>query len=82
MDKGTELIAAAANGEEQRSPTEEDEEKADLPLWLMLVPTSLLLIVDLPGAEAAGDFAAHAAANLMHPGRVHRSKPACSGPQF
>lgn len=104
MDKGTELIEAAAHaagrswttlalsagaactggavlrvtgrvflglgqvsGEEERSPTDEEAEKADRPLWLMLLPTALLLILAMPGAEMAGDFASRAAASFMHP---------------
>jgi multicomponent Na+:H+ antiporter subunit D len=54
-------------GEEERSPTEEEQERANRPLWLMLVPTALLLLLALPGAQAAGDFAARAANDFMHP---------------
>jgi multicomponent Na+:H+ antiporter subunit D len=54
-------------GEEERSPTEEEQEKADRPLWLMLAPTALLLLLALPGAHAAGDFAGRAAMSFMHP---------------
>ncbi|WP_428485696.1 complex I subunit 5 family protein [Rhodopila sp.] len=54
-------------GEEERSPTEEEQEKADRPLWLMLAPTVLLLVLALPEAEAAGDYAMRAATSFMHP---------------
>ena len=54
-------------GEEDRAPTDEEQEKADRPLWLMMLPTSLLLALSLPGAEAAAVFASHAAAAMIHP---------------
>ena len=54
-------------GEEDRAPTDEEQEKADRPLWLMMMPTTLLLLLSLPGAEAAGAFASRAAAQFMHP---------------
>ncbi len=54
-------------GEEERSPTEREREKSDRPLWLMLLPTALLLLLALGGAEAAGAFAGQAAAAFMHP---------------
>jgi multicomponent Na+:H+ antiporter subunit D len=54
-------------GEEKRSPTDEEREKADRPLWLMMVPTVLLLALALPGGQTAGVFAAYASANFMQP---------------
>ena len=54
-------------GEEERSPTEQEQEKADRPLWLMLAPAILLLLLALLGAEAAGEFAVRAARSFMHP---------------
>ncbi len=39
-------------GDEGQGPTDEEQEKADRPLWLMMLPTSLLLALSLPGAEA------------------------------
>jgi multicomponent Na+:H+ antiporter subunit D len=54
-------------GEEAASPTEEEQEKANRPLWFMLVPALLLLLLALPGAVVAGDFAEQAAAHFMHP---------------
>jgi multicomponent Na+:H+ antiporter subunit D len=54
-------------GEEERSPTEEEQEKADRPLWFMLVPTALLLLLALPAGGVAGDFATRAATSMMHP---------------
>lgn len=55
-------------GEEERSPTDEEQEKADRPLWLMMVPTVALLVLSMAGAHAAGNFAVRAAAAFMHPG--------------
>jgi multicomponent Na+:H+ antiporter subunit D len=54
-------------GEEDLAPTDEEQEKADRPLWLMMIPTTALLLLALPGAEAAGAFASRAAAQFMRP---------------
>ncbi len=54
-------------GEEQRSPTDDEQEKADRPLWLMMAPTVLLLVLSLVRPHEAGDFASRAAAQFMHP---------------
>jgi multicomponent Na+:H+ antiporter subunit D len=54
-------------GEEERAPTEDEQEKADRPLWLMMAPLVLLILLSLPGAHAAGDFASRAAAAFMQP---------------
>ena len=54
-------------GEEDSAPTEEEQEKADRPLWLMMAPTLLLLALSLPAAGAAGRFAGQAAHQWMHP---------------
>jgi multicomponent Na+:H+ antiporter subunit D len=54
-------------GEEEAAPTDEEQEKADRPLWLMLIPTTLLLLLDLTGGHAAGDFVQRAAERFMHP---------------
>ncbi len=54
-------------GEEDRSPTDEEQERSDRPLWLMLAPTALLLLLALPAADAAGTFASTAAASFIHP---------------
>ncbi|MHB1303934.1 MAG: complex I subunit 5 family protein [Acidiphilium sp.] len=61
------LGLGAMPGEEERSPTEEEQEKANRPLWLMLLPTALLLLFALVGADAAGRFAARIAGAFMHP---------------
>jgi multicomponent Na+:H+ antiporter subunit D len=54
-------------GDEEASPTEDEQEKADRPFWLMMLPTGLLLLLSLPGSHAAGHFAWRAAAEFMHP---------------
>ena len=57
-------------GEEERSPTDEEQEKADRPFWLMMLPTILLLALALPGGELAGRLAWRAAVPFMHPDAV------------
>ncbi len=54
-------------GDEERAPTDEEQEKADRPLWLMMLPTTALLILALVRPHAAGDLASRAAAMFMHP---------------
>lgn len=54
-------------GEEERSPTEDEQEKADRPLWLMLSPVVVLILLAMFGARADGGFAARAATSFMHP---------------
>ncbi len=34
-------------GEERRAPSQEESEKANRPLWLMLIPVALLLIIEI-----------------------------------
>ena len=69
-------------GEEERSPTAEEQERSNRPLWLMLAPTALLLLLALPAAHRAGDFAATTAAAFMHPdaGLLAGTPPQASGP--
>jgi multicomponent Na+:H+ antiporter subunit D len=55
----------AVAGEEERAPSEAEREKANRPLWLMLAPCALLLVLSLPGADAAARLAAGAAAQVM-----------------
>jgi multicomponent Na+:H+ antiporter subunit D len=53
-------------GEEERAPSEEEAEKANRPLWLMMVPLSLLLVLAVvPGMGDAGERAARAAARFI-----------------
>jgi multicomponent Na+:H+ antiporter subunit D len=51
-------------GEEKRAPTEEEREKANRPLWLMLTPAALLLVLALPFAQIAAPVLAHAASQV------------------
>ena len=52
-------------GEEKRAPTEEEREKADRPLWLMLAPAALLLALALGVAFLTGTLPDNAAAQFM-----------------
>ena len=54
-------------GEEERSPTDEEREKADRPLWLMLLPTTVLVVLSLLVTHDADRIAWRAGALLMHP---------------
>ena len=53
-------------GEEERAPSEDEQEKADRPLWLMLCPVALLLALAVVGTDAARTFADHAATAILH----------------
>jgi multicomponent Na+:H+ antiporter subunit D len=57
----------ATPGEEERAPTDEEREKADRPLWLMLFPAALLLVFSLLSTREVGSFASAAAMSFMHP---------------
>jgi multicomponent Na+:H+ antiporter subunit D len=61
------LGLGAVAGEEESAPTEEEQEKADRPVWLMMLPTAALILLSLFGAHAAGAFASRAAAAFMQP---------------
>jgi multicomponent Na+:H+ antiporter subunit D len=61
------LGLGAVAGEEQSAPTEDEQEKANRPVWLMLLPTAALILLSLFGADAAGAFASRAAAAFMQP---------------
>jgi multicomponent Na+:H+ antiporter subunit D len=54
-------------GEERHSPTEDDKEKADRPLWLMLAPTITLLSMSLVGTGFASNVVSGATLRFMHP---------------
>jgi multicomponent Na+:H+ antiporter subunit D len=54
-------------GEEERSPTEQEREDANRPLWLMLVPTAGLILLSLPIAHDADRLGWVAASQLMQP---------------
>ncbi len=53
--------------EEQRAPTDDEDERSDRPFWLMFVPALLLLVLALPAAHAAGALASRAAAQFIGP---------------
>lgn len=55
------------SGEEQRGETDDDREKADRPLWLMLLPTFLLLALALPEPPIVAALSAQIADSFMHP---------------
>jgi multicomponent Na+:H+ antiporter subunit D len=61
------LGLGAVAGEEESAPTEDEQEKANRPVWLMLLPTAALILLSLFGADAAGAFASRAAAAFMQP---------------
>ena len=53
-------------GEEERAPSEEEAEKANRPLWLMMIPLSLLLLLAMiAGMGDAGGLAGRAAARFI-----------------
>jgi multicomponent Na+:H+ antiporter subunit D len=54
-------------GEEKRAPTEAEQEKADRPLWLMMLPTTGLLMLAVLGAHAAEGFLSPVMRAFMHP---------------
>ena len=54
------LGVGAIAGDEERAPTEEEQEKSDRPLWLMLTPCTILLLLSLSGSSSLDLFAAHA----------------------
>lgn len=57
----------AVAGEEERAPSEQEEEDSQRPLWLMLVPCAVLLAVDLALGGGASHFAEHAIGFFIHP---------------
>jgi multicomponent Na+:H+ antiporter subunit D len=57
----------AVPGEEQRGPSNEEREKPDRPLWLMLAPAALLLAVAVLSAPWAERLAEASTRQFMHP---------------
>ena len=54
-------------GEEAQAPSDEEQEKADRPLWLMLAPAAALLAVDVAvPADVARDLAARLVPQFIH----------------
>jgi multicomponent Na+:H+ antiporter subunit D len=54
------LGAGAIAGDEKCAPTEEEQEKSDRPLWLMLAPCAALLLLSLVATPQVDLFAARA----------------------
>jgi multicomponent Na+:H+ antiporter subunit D len=54
-------------GEEKRAPTEDEQEKADRPLWVMLLPIVVLLSVAVLGGQFGEAFASRMAGPFMQP---------------
>ena len=54
------------SGEEREAPTEQEEERSQRPLWLMLVPCAVLLALALYGGEAVSILARRAVVPFMH----------------
>ncbi|HZT19861.1 MAG TPA: NADH-quinone oxidoreductase subunit E, partial [Dongiaceae bacterium] len=53
-------------GEEERAPSEDEPERGNRPLWLMMIPVSLLLALALAsGASATGAFVLASAARFV-----------------
>jgi multicomponent Na+:H+ antiporter subunit D len=62
------LGLGATPGEEERAPTEEEQEKADRPLPLMLAPCAALLLASLLPGDLARRFAERAVPAFVHAG--------------
>jgi multicomponent Na+:H+ antiporter subunit D len=58
-------------GEEERSPSEQEQEDANRPLWLLLLPAAILLFLALAQSGALQRYARVAVVALMSPGRRH-----------
>ena len=54
------LGLGATPGEEERGPTEQEQEQSDRPLWLMLLPCATLLALALVGPPLVEQFASRA----------------------
>ncbi|MBV8590530.1 MAG: hypothetical protein JO212_10810 [Acetobacteraceae bacterium] len=54
-------------GEEEAAPTEEEQEKANRPLWLMLLPCAALLGLALLSGKAGAEFVAKALHHFVSP---------------
>ena len=73
----------AVSGEESRAPTEAEQERADRPLWLMLIPVCALLALALLPGHLAQHWAATAVRGYAHPDAaawLAGRAPAPSGP--
>jgi multicomponent Na+:H+ antiporter subunit D len=63
------------SGEEERAPTEHEEEKSDRPFWLMLAPCAALLLAAFVPGHMVGDFMPRAAGAFVHPPDVLAANP-------
>jgi multicomponent Na+:H+ antiporter subunit D len=57
----------AVSGEEEHAPSETEQEKANRPLWLMLAPAAVLLVLALPSGEFIEHLVQQAAVQAAHP---------------
>lgn len=57
----------AVSGEEEHTPSEQEQERANRPLWLMLAPTCVLLLLALPSGEFIEHLTRQAAVQAAHP---------------
>ncbi|MGN6582796.1 MAG: complex I subunit 5 family protein [Rhizobiaceae bacterium] len=65
------LGCSGAPGPERSAPTEREREKSDRPLWLMLLPCCLLLVLALLPANLLEPFLRRAARNLLTASNMH-----------
>ena len=61
------LALGPVPGEERHSPTEDDKESADRPLWLMMLPTIALMLLSVVAARFVSDVTSREASRFMHP---------------
>jgi multicomponent Na+:H+ antiporter subunit D len=66
-------------GEEQMAPTEQEQEESDRPLWVMLAPCGLLLILGLVGGAQARGFVWQGLGGFLHPDHAGMPGPVPRG---
>ncbi len=62
-------------GEEERAPTEHEQEQSNRPLWLMLAPCTLLLLAAFVPGHIVGEFMPQTAGAFVHPPDVLTVNP-------
>jgi multicomponent Na+:H+ antiporter subunit D len=67
------------SGEEERAPTEHEEEQSGRPLWLMLVPCVVLLLAAIFPGHVIEDFMPRVAGPFVHPPDVLAISPTAGG---
>ncbi len=67
-------------GEEERAPSESEQEDSRRPLWLMLLPCALLLAGALFSGDRAGHFIEQAVAAFINPDRPAMAAPSPEPP--